>query len=82
MRDRLGGPAVASIAVADLTDNSQLEQAIVALDGELGGIDVLVDNAGIGGWGPFVDTPDGELDQVLALNLVAAMRMTDGSCPA
>ena len=75
LRDRLGGPAVASIAVADLTDNSQLEQAIVALDGELGGIDVLVNNAGIGGWGPFVDTPDGELDQVLALNLVAAMRM-------
>ena len=76
MRDRLGGPAVASIAVADLTDNSQLEQAIVALDGELGGIDVLVNNAGIGNWGPFVDTPDGELDRVLALNLVAAMRMT------
>jgi short-subunit dehydrogenase len=76
LRDRLGGPAVASIAVADLTDNSQLEHAIVALDGELGGIDVLVNNAGIGSWGPFVDTPDDELDRVLALNLVAAMRMT------
>ena len=67
---------MASIAVADLTDNGQLEQAIIALDGELGGIDVLVNNAGIGGWGPVRRPPDGELDQVLALNLVAAMRMT------
>jgi short-subunit dehydrogenase len=76
LRDRLGGPAVVSIAVADLTDKEQLERAIATLDGELGGIDVLVNSAGIGNWDPFVETPDGDLDRVVALNLVAAMRLT------
>ncbi len=60
LRDRLGGPAVVSIAIADLTDAAQLEQAFATVDGELGGVDVLVNNAGIGSWGPFVDTPDGD----------------------
>jgi short-subunit dehydrogenase len=76
LRDRLGGPAVVSIAIADLTEREQLERAIAALDGELDGIDVLVNNAGIGSWGPFVEMPEGDLDRVVALNLVAAMRLT------
>jgi short-subunit dehydrogenase len=74
LRDRLGGAAV--VAVADLTRPSELEQAFATLDGGLGGVDVLVNNAGIGSWGPFVETPDAELERVLALNLVAAMRLT------
>jgi short-subunit dehydrogenase len=76
LRDRLGGRSVAAIAVADLTDAAQLARAFDTIDGELGNIDVLVNNAGIGSWGPFVDTPAAELDRVVALNLVAAMRLT------
>jgi short-subunit dehydrogenase len=76
LRDRLGGPAVVSIAIADLTDAAQLEQAFATVGRELGSVDVLVNNAGIGSWGPFVDTPDRDLDRVVALNLVAAMRLT------
>jgi short-subunit dehydrogenase len=81
LQDRLGGPAVASVAVADLADPEQVAQAFSALDDDLGGVDVLVNNAGIGSWGPFVDRSDGEIDRVLGLNLVAAMRMTRLALP-
>src|SRR5688500_17349885 len=44
-----------AIAVADAADPTQLESAITSLAGELGPVDILVANAGIGAYGAFAD---------------------------
>ena len=73
-RDELGGAV--PIAVADLADRHQLEQAWSTLTRELGPVDILVNNAGVGIWGPFVDTREDDVDAVISLNLVAALQLT------
>jgi short-subunit dehydrogenase len=72
--ERLGGRAV--VAVADLADSDQLHRAFESLHGELGPVDVLVNNAGIGSWGPFVEIPEDAAGRVLALNLVAVLDLS------
>jgi short-subunit dehydrogenase len=76
LRDELGGPGRVTIASADVGDRQQLESALATITGDLGGVDVLVNNAGIGCWGPFVDIDAEELERVLAVNLTAAMHLT------
>jgi short-subunit dehydrogenase len=71
---RLGGRA--AVVVADLTDREQLERAFRSVHRELGPVDVLINNAGIGSWGPFVEIPEDAARRVLALNLVAVLDLT------
>ncbi len=79
VRDELGGAV--PIAVADLADRHQLEQAWSTLTKELGPVDILVNNAGVGIWGPFVDTREDDVDAVISLNLVAALQLTRLALP-
>ena len=72
--ERLGGRA--SIAVADLTQRGELPPAFETVHADLGPIDVLVNNAGIGSWGPFVEVSAEDADRVIALNLVAVLDLT------
>jgi short-subunit dehydrogenase len=72
--ERAGGQV--SIAVADLTDRGELERAYATARGVLGPVDVLVNNAGIGCWGPFVEVSEDAADRVIALNLVAVLDLT------
>lgn len=50
-----GGKAL--FVYLDVTDETSWEQAVTTVVAELGGIDVLVNNAGIGDWQPIEDTP-------------------------
>jgi 3-oxoacyl-[acyl-carrier protein] reductase len=72
--ERQGGRA--SIAVADLAERNELRRAYESVQADLGPVDVLVNNAGIGSWGPFVEVAAAEADRVLALNLVAVLDLT------
>ena len=72
--EQLGGRAV--VAVADLTDRDQLHRAFESVHGDLGPVDVLVNNAGMGSWGPFVEISEDAARRVLALNLVAVLDLT------
>lgn len=56
---------------ADLTDPAQIEELIQAAREGLGGIDVLINNAGIQYTAPVQDFPPEQWDRVLAINLSA-----------
>ena len=72
--ERQGGRS--SIAVADLTQRGEVQQAYATVHSDLGPVDVLVNNAGIGSWGPFVEVSPEDADRVIALNLVAVLDLT------
>jgi hypothetical protein len=85
--DRLGGeirglhPVDIEILAADLGDNGQragVEARAASADDP---VDLLVNNAGVGSAGPFVELPvDGEAAQ-LDLNITALVRLTHAALP-
>ena len=93
-RFRDEGARVVSIAVddaegnivCDVADPAQVEQAFAQVDELLGGVDVLVANAGISIRSPFVEIREEDWQRVLDVNLggvfrcaqQAARRMADG----
>jgi NAD(P)-dependent dehydrogenase (short-subunit alcohol dehydrogenase family) len=56
----------------DLTCSPDVQPAIAAIAGELGGLDVLVNNAGTGATTPFLELELGEWRDVLDVNLTGA----------
>jgi NAD(P)-dependent dehydrogenase (short-subunit alcohol dehydrogenase family) len=56
----------------DLTRSGDVQPAIAALAGELGGLDVLVNNAGSGATTPFLELEPAEWRDVLEVNLTGA----------
>jgi 3-oxoacyl-[acyl-carrier protein] reductase len=60
---------------ADLCDRSAAARAVEAVEEAWGGLDALVNNAGISEAVPFVLLGDDEFDAVLELNLLAAFRL-------
>ncbi len=79
VRDELGGET--TIVTADVADRRQVEEAWGRIEQRLGTVEVLVNNAGIGCWGPFVDVEAEEIERVLAVNLTAAMQLTRLALP-
>jgi NAD(P)-dependent dehydrogenase (short-subunit alcohol dehydrogenase family) len=63
-----GGPAV-SVHAADVTDEASLERAFATIVQHRGGVDILVNSAGIGLRHPAVEHPLADWDKVLAVNL-------------
>ncbi len=69
------------VAVADVADPAGLRAALADLEARLGRIDVLVANAGIGQYGPFVDVPPDELDRVVQVNVLGVMHAVQAVAP-
>jgi NAD(P)-dependent dehydrogenase (short-subunit alcohol dehydrogenase family) len=63
------GAADAVAVDLDVADEASVAAALQAAEEALGPLDVLVNNAGIGGGGPALDTPAGEFDRVIDTNL-------------
>lgn len=61
---------------ADVTDDTSVRAAVTAAVAELGGLDVLVNNAGIGARGTVEDNPDDEWHRVYDVNVVGMVRTT------
>ena len=74
---RTGGAWVA----ADLTLPGEAERLAEEARAALGPIDVLVNNAGAGWAGPFVDLEPEDIDGLVALNLTAHLRLTRAILP-
>lgn len=69
------------VLACDITDDTCGEVVQAAVE-QLGGLDVLVDNAGVGGPAPAELAPDEVVTQQLAVNLLGAWRVTAAAMPA
>jgi NAD(P)-dependent dehydrogenase (short-subunit alcohol dehydrogenase family) len=80
---RLNGNGVRAVALAaDVARSSDVQSAIDRIIGELGRIDVLVNNAGIAFARRIDEYTEEELDRLLAVNLKGAMLCTRAALPA
>lgn len=68
--------------VCDVTDQTQVDALHAASLAELGRIDVLINNAGLGGEVPVVDMTDDQWHRVLDVTLNGVFRMTRAFLPA
>ncbi|MET7966348.1 SDR family oxidoreductase [Micromonospora sp. NPDC005305] len=66
---------------ADVADDPSVREAVAAAVQALGGIDVLVNNAGIGARGTVESNPDDEWHRVLDVNVVGIVRVTRAALP-
>lgn len=66
----------ASPVAADLSDKDSVEGLVPAAEAAIGSLDILVNNAGITRDNLFMRMKDDEWEQVLAVNLTAAFRLS------
>jgi len=76
------GSTVPPTCLCDVTDQSQVDGLRDAAIGELGVVDVLINNAGLGGEVPVVDMTDEQWHRVLDVTLTSVFRMTRAFLPA
>jgi NAD(P)-dependent dehydrogenase (short-subunit alcohol dehydrogenase family) len=74
-----GGPA--PVLPCDITDDEAVPAAVAAAVARLGGLDVLVNNAGIGGPAPAERAPGPEVRRQFEVNLFGAWRVTAACVP-
>lgn len=65
----------------DVSDDRSVRSAIKAIAEEFGGIDIVVNNAGIGAQGTVVDNGDEEWMHVLDVNLLGMVRTSRAALP-
>ncbi|CAL9376136.1 Dihydroanticapsin 7-dehydrogenase [Streptomyces sp. enrichment culture] len=66
---------------ADVTDDASVRAAVSAAVADLGGLDVLVNNAGIGAQGTVEDNTDDEWHRVYDVNVLGMVRTTRACLP-
>jgi NADP-dependent 3-hydroxy acid dehydrogenase YdfG len=78
IRER-GGTAL--VLEADITNQQQATDAVARTVTELGRLDTLLNNAGIMLLGPALDTPIGEWERMVALNVLGSLYVTHAAVP-
>ncbi len=77
-----GSPDAVAMAVAcDVTDDGAVRAAIDSVVRRLGGIDIVVNNAGIGAVGDIAANDDAEWHRVLDVNVVGIARVSRAALP-
>jgi 2-keto-3-deoxy-L-fuconate dehydrogenase len=74
------GPGLERI-VGDVTDDDSVRRGVSTAADALGGIDLLVNNAGIGAQGTVEDNPDEEWFRVFDVNVVGMVRVSRAALP-
>ncbi|MFG2562617.1 SDR family NAD(P)-dependent oxidoreductase [Streptomyces sp. NPDC048496] len=67
--------------VADVSDDASVRAAVTAAAEDLGGLDLLVNNAGIGAVGTVEDNDDAQWHRVFDVNVVGMVRTTRAALP-
>jgi NADP-dependent 3-hydroxy acid dehydrogenase YdfG len=75
----IGGRAL--VVEADVTDQAQAVAAVERTVAEFARLDILVNNAGIMLLGPAFDSPTGEWDRMIALNVQGSLYVTHAALP-
>ncbi|GAA0412072.1 SDR family oxidoreductase [Microbispora corallina] len=66
---------------ADVTDDASVREAVTAAAERLGGLDILINNAGVGASGTVSDNPDEEWLRVLDVNVLGMVRVSRAALP-
>jgi 2-keto-3-deoxy-L-fuconate dehydrogenase len=66
---------------ADVTDDGSIRSAVASAAEALGGIDIVVNNAGIGAQGSVEDNDDGEWSHVFDVNVQGMVRTSRAALP-
>lgn len=67
--------------VCDVTDEGQVQALVEGAIGAMGHVDVLINNAGLGGAAPVVEMTDDQWHKVLDVTLTSVFRMTRAMLP-
>ena len=71
----------AAVHVCDLAEPAQIAEAAAAAESAWGGVDLLVNNAGIAYYGPTHQMSLDQWERLLAINLMAPIRLTHALLP-
>ncbi len=80
-RDVAGSHPDAYAVVADVSDDASVVAAIAAAAEQLGGLDTVVSNAGIGAQGTVADNSDEEWHRVFDVNVLGTVRVVRAALP-
>ncbi|CAM3353169.1 3-ketoacyl-ACP reductase [Saccharibacillus brassicae] len=69
------------VHAADVSARADIEAAIHTLHEQLGAIDILINNAGIGSFGKLVEMDPDEWEQIIRVNLMGAYYATRAALP-
>ena len=67
--------------LCNVTNEAEVQALVAAAEQQLGGVDVLINNAGLGGQKRVVDMSDDEWNRVLDITLTGTFRMTRAMLP-
>jgi short-subunit dehydrogenase len=79
--DRVAAETNAGVVLGDLREPGCAQHIVDAAVDDLGGLDVVVSNAGIGWAGPFASMSDSDIDGLLDVNLRAAAHLARAAIP-
>ncbi|MCC2545404.1 3-ketoacyl-ACP reductase [Hymenobacter sp. BT175] len=71
-----------AVVAADVADRTTVEAAVAQVQEQLGAIDILINNAGIGTFAKVVDMPPAEWEHIVQVNLMGTYYATRAVLPA
>lgn len=77
--EKLGVKAVYS--VFNVEEMAQVEQGVASIASQLGGIDILINNAGVGDFGSFEEMPVETWEKVMKVNLFGVYYVAKATLP-
>jgi 3-oxoacyl-[acyl-carrier protein] reductase len=78
--DGVGIPGAVGLP-ADVRDPEALERLVAATVDAFGGLDIVVANAGVGAYGPFLELPPEHLDEMIDVNVKGLLNTVRAALP-